>query len=385
MSTPLPEPSAQPQKNNEAERMRYVEELAGPEDAWVSITDAARITRSSEAMARRWVTSGRLPVKRLPVGLNQQTRLVRLSDLATIRPIIDPAAAISDEIRRVDLPSIPRQQAQLMQDHQRLLLQVQEGQRVASELRTSLLELAAKQQQEVAQLGQHLSLQQDEWRRADQRLQQQQETLAEQIREQAHHLAAQERQHQQDLEQLRTVLMSHLQEVRAEAAHTFDHLEQSLRDQNNQMRYDLTTLLQQQEERIQHQFQETEDRHEQAHKQIRAEWQEGLAAHRQALIALVEQHMLDYRRDLTAWTSHLEEIEQRLEQVVTRTEAVCTTLQGYQKQADTQEQVLATLTEFLQEERAARKTLAEQMATQQEQVQVLHREIADWKHTKTQP
>ena len=114
MNTTPSESSTSSQKNDKAERVRYVEALAGPEDAWVSITDAARITRSSEAMARRWITSGRLPIKRQPVGLNQHTRMVRLSDLATIRPIIDPAAAISDEIRRVDLPSIPRQQAQIM-------------------------------------------------------------------------------------------------------------------------------------------------------------------------------------------------------------------------------------------------------------------------------
>lgn len=41
----------------------------------MSLTDAARVTRTSEAMARRWVSSGRLPVKREPAGINQRTRL----------------------------------------------------------------------------------------------------------------------------------------------------------------------------------------------------------------------------------------------------------------------------------------------------------------------
>src|SRR5215472_2301191 len=74
-------------KGGRDDLVQYVEELAGPEeypegDAWLSIIDAARITRTSEAMARRWVTSGRLKVKKEPVGIPPRTRLVRLSDVA---------------------------------------------------------------------------------------------------------------------------------------------------------------------------------------------------------------------------------------------------------------------------------------------------------------
>lgn len=127
MNTHIPEEHSLSRDKNTKPRVEYVEELADAQDAWVSITDAARMTRTSEAMARRWVSSGRLPVKRQPVGINQHTRLVRLSDVAAIRPIIDPTAAISDEVHTLDLPSIPRQQAQIMQDHKRLLQQVQEG------------------------------------------------------------------------------------------------------------------------------------------------------------------------------------------------------------------------------------------------------------------
>ncbi len=109
-------------------RIKYVDELANaadypPGDAWISITDAARVTRTSEAMARRWVTSGRLPIKPGDYGIPPRTRLVRLSDVAKIRPIVDPTAAISDDTRKLDLPSIPRQQAQIMQDHQHLLVE----------------------------------------------------------------------------------------------------------------------------------------------------------------------------------------------------------------------------------------------------------------------
>ncbi len=80
---------AEQHKAGKGDLVQYVEELAGPEeypegDAWMSLTDAARITRTSEAMTRRWVTSGRLKVKKEPVGVPPRTRLVRLSDVAKI-------------------------------------------------------------------------------------------------------------------------------------------------------------------------------------------------------------------------------------------------------------------------------------------------------------
>ncbi len=117
MSTIPPEQHKTQQDAGKDDLVQYVEELAGPGDAWISLTDAARITRTSEAMARRWVTSGRLKVKKEPVGVPPRTRLVRMSDVASIRPIVDPTAAITDDVRKLDLPSIPRQQVQIMEDH----------------------------------------------------------------------------------------------------------------------------------------------------------------------------------------------------------------------------------------------------------------------------
>jgi len=108
------------QKASKDDLVQYVEELAGPEDAWISLTDAAWITRTSEAMTRRWVTSGRLKVKKEPVGVPPRTRLVRMSDVAVIRPTVDPTAAITGEVRKLNLASIPRQQLQSMEDHRRL-------------------------------------------------------------------------------------------------------------------------------------------------------------------------------------------------------------------------------------------------------------------------
>jgi len=166
MSTIPPEQRKAQQDAGKDDLVQYVEELAGPEDAWISLTDAARITRTSEAMARRWVTSGRLKVKKEPVGVPPRTRLVRMSDVAAIRPIVDPTAAITGDVRKLDLPSIPRQQVQIMEDHQRLTKQVQEAldasQQHATETRTALEQFAARLQQQEEDLRRQLSMQRDE-------------------------------------------------------------------------------------------------------------------------------------------------------------------------------------------------------------------------------
>src|SRR6266567_6029712 len=154
--------------------MQYVEELASaeaypPGDAWISLTDAARVTRTSEAMARRWVTSGRLPIKKETVGIPPRTRLVRLSDVAKIRPIVDPTAAITGDVRKLDLPSIPRQQLQIMEDHQRLLQQVQAtldtSKQHAVETSAALEQLTARFQQEMEAFRGLLSTHRDELQR----------------------------------------------------------------------------------------------------------------------------------------------------------------------------------------------------------------------------
>ena len=90
-----------------------MDELAGPDDYWLSLTDAARVTRRQEVTIRRWVASGALPVRSRPLGLNKRTRHVRASDLAGLTPIIDASATISGDAAQIDLLSIPLQQAQI--------------------------------------------------------------------------------------------------------------------------------------------------------------------------------------------------------------------------------------------------------------------------------
>lgn len=108
---------------------RYADELAGPDDYWLTITDAARATRRQDVSIRRWISKGLLPVRRQYVGLNQRTRLVRASDLAALTPIIDPAGAISTERGRLDLTSIPLQQAQITASQKEIKAQIEDVQR----------------------------------------------------------------------------------------------------------------------------------------------------------------------------------------------------------------------------------------------------------------
>src|SRR6266567_1411712 len=96
-----------------AKHEQQVDALAGTEDYWLTITDAARATRRQDITIRRWIATGQLPVRRNAVGLNQRTRQVRASDLAKLTPIIDPTAVITGEEGRLNLMSIPVEQAQL--------------------------------------------------------------------------------------------------------------------------------------------------------------------------------------------------------------------------------------------------------------------------------
>ena len=107
-----------------AKHEQQIDALAGPEDYWLSITDAARATRRQDITIRRWIATGQLPVRQHAVGLNQRTRQVRASDLAKLTPIIDPTAVITGEEGRLNLMSIPVEQAQLRAGQQQLQLQI---------------------------------------------------------------------------------------------------------------------------------------------------------------------------------------------------------------------------------------------------------------------
>ncbi len=122
----------------------HVTELAGLGDRWVSVTDASRIGRRQEHTIRSWIAQGLLPVNPVRVGINKKTRQVRLSDLATLTPIIDPDAGIATDWGTLDLPSIPKQQQQLA-EHMTALQQ--ETTRQFGALSEQLHDLAGDQEQ----------------------------------------------------------------------------------------------------------------------------------------------------------------------------------------------------------------------------------------------
>ena len=401
----MSEPDEQPFiPSSQKDAVRFVEALADEQDYWLSLTDAARITRTSEAMARRWVSSGRLPVKKEPVGINQRTRLVRASDVARLRPIVDSTAAITDEIHKLDLLSIPRQQAQILQEHQRLLAFVQEGrQRIEEHINHTRLALeqgAAELQQQAQKWDQRFTLQQTAWQQAINLQQQRYETLNTQFDHWNHqteqrtkHLEEKGKQQQQAL----GTMANQLERVQFTAQETFqeiqrylDRLDQSLHQQGDQISRELTTQIQLQEDR----FQEAQGKTEEtlassvlAQKRMQddlRDLQQRLATQQETLMTSIEQQGNEVKQSLEQRWSELEQkkdahgetLEQRLEAVVAQERATRKICLAHQERVQLQEQQIQALTVQLQEEQAARQALTAQFTQQQEQFQALSRAFA---------
>ncbi len=376
MSTTPSEQHEEEHKASKDDLIRHVEELAGPEeyppgDAWISLTDAARVTRTSEAMARRWVTSGRLPVKKEAVGIPPRTRLVRMSDVAKIRPIVDPTAAITGDVRKLDLPSIPRQQQQIMQDYRRIL-----GETVTLKLTVDQFtqETRASLQEGLDSLEKRLTTSQSRLVSVlEQRLTELREQLVGQLEETRGTIAA----HHSELERLSTAqerLQRQLQEAYDEVAarlnterETQSRKLEEVSTAIAQAARDLAALEKRQQMALEKQFQELSRTIEQTARDLTKD---------------IEALSRDQVQDAAQFHERLEKMEQRIEQVATRAEAAQITALGYQKRADGQDRLIQTLTTSLQEEGEARKTLAEQLAAQQGQVQALRREIDGLKRRK---
>lgn len=144
LSPPAEVPAEQVGNLSRRDQTMLVEELASPDDYWLSITDAARVTRRQEITIRRWISAGTLPVRGQRMGLNKRTRHVRASDLAQLTPIIDPTAAITGAPAQVNLLSIPEQQAHLLAEQQRVAHQV-----------ADLSQRAEESEKHVANLREH--------------------------------------------------------------------------------------------------------------------------------------------------------------------------------------------------------------------------------------
>jgi chromosome segregation ATPase len=356
--------------------IQYVEELASteeypPGDAWISLTDAARVTRTSEAMARRWVTSGRLKVKKDPVGVPPRTRLVRLSDVAQIRPIVDPTAAITGEVRKLDLASIPRQQLQIMEDHQQLLLAI-------AALRSGVDEFSAeirdRLRHELDELEKRLNSRQD---RVSAALEQQFTEIEKSLRTLVNDLA--EQLSRQDQEQ-----QHRLQEASARLQDASEHLELAQKEQQKHIdnlyrekdvmlalhvhdtdaiRLDLTTEMQAREQ-LGRDLVTAEQRQQRALEERALELQRLLEQQGGQLQVQLETLERDQARDVSMLTAQADALEGRLEQMDTAIRSVKAVAEGGQRRMD-------TLQQELEQEREARSALTRQLETEQKEREIL--------------
>lgn len=143
------------EKMAEHDPVVYVETLTGADDYWLSITDAARVCRVQDVSIRRSINKGILPVRRQRAGQNKRTRFVRASDLPQAGfPIIDESAAITTEIGKADILSIPRQQQQIIQDHQHLLTTLSLLQKTLTSEQAQMQALLQQQQEQIKHIQQ---------------------------------------------------------------------------------------------------------------------------------------------------------------------------------------------------------------------------------------
>lgn len=229
-------PAEEPQSKE-----RYVEELAAPDDYWMTITDTARVTRRQDITIRRWIASGDLPVRKNRVGLNRRARQVRASDVAKLTPIIDASAMISGEEARINLTSIPAEQAAIRADHQQLLVALAALRAEMSEQKLAT-ERAMAQQQKSWQ--QELLMAQERYTQGFTQQQQAMESQQQAMKQKHADLLAQLARHgetvqqqQQQLNQFQDALLA--QETRFQNA---------FREQSRV----LEALIEQQRERVQH-------------------------------------------------------------------------------------------------------------------------------------
>lgn len=293
-------------------------------------------------MVRRWVTTGRLPVRKEPVGINQRTRLVRASDVSLIRPIIDPTAAITDDIHKLDLLSIPRQQEQIKQDQQQTLKTVQEmHQQIDDHFQqncSALAQVATELQKQTQEWNHRFTMHQAQWHQALHLQQQQYEGRAIQIDHQIQELQQQtsERKEQatQQQQALASITDGHatMQNALQEAQHHLQKLDQDAHFQMDQISHDFTTRLMQQEKRSQNRFGEIEEvlaYDHQAHKQMQQHMEAlhqeiltlqetllaGMERQRSEIDGMLQRGRSELQHERTAQYEYMKFLEQRLASV----------------------------------------------------------------------
>lgn len=345
----------------------YVEELRSAEeypegDKWVSITDAARITRTSEAMARRWVSSGRIPARKETVGINARTRLVRLSDVAQIRPIIDPSAAITDDIRMIDLPSIPKQMQEIMESHEHLLAQAETLQTSVEEIhqaQQSLQETFTTQTQELTNrlavqlnvVNKRIDAEQERIGKLTTQLTEQDQAQSRRLDETTQRLTTELETIQTDLQkavtrlgQLFTVYEEHRQ-ILTRHADQIQQVEVHIANFPSQIELVRTTILAQLEQQV---------------KDIYSE---------------IHQVAQDEAHDAADFTKRHEQLKRQVDNVATKNEAAMITAMAGQRRIDETNETISALQKQLNEERSAREVLTQQVQVLLQHVNTPHARV----------
>lgn len=309
------------------DRTRHVEELEGQDDYWLSITDAARICRVQDVSIRRAISAGRLPVRAQGAGDNKRTRFVRASDLPRANfPIVDSGAAITSDIRKVDILNIPLQIQRLTEQ----LAQIQEAQRTLSERYQQDQQTIQEQTKQIqADLG-ALQKREETTNRRFTTLEDAQKDLA--LREQ------QEREAMQGRWQTALTEMEQRQAGRIDGIVTqVQQIQTSLQEQVQQVEIRLPGLVQQAEERLLAQFQADLAA-------LRKEFEERVRAQANRIDALTRQ------------------IAQEKEQRVDFERIMTKVATGADAAASDAKATVATLVSQLQAERTARQALEDRLS-----------------------
>lgn len=297
-------------------RERHIEELAGPDDYWMTITDAARATRRQDITLRRWIASGELPVRENRVGLNRRARQVRASDVARLTPIIDTSAMISGEEAYINLTSIPTEQATIRADHQRLLAEI-----------AALREALAYQQ---AATEQALVQQQESWQQA---FKSAQETAAQKLVRQQRVMEVQQQEHERIHADLLAQLALHTETAQQQQQQLLATLQERLLAQKNQFQ----VMLQEQ-----HQALEVLITRQSEHFEQEIE----------AFVRALAEIRQEFASSSVAFTTQLEQIEQTgLSRSAQQAQKIQQLRQSFQQEQEGTTQQIALLTTQLTEYR----------------------------------
>ncbi len=347
---------------------KHVTELAGPDDRWVSVTDASRIARRQEHTIRTWIAQGVLPVNPQRVGINKKTRQVRLSDLVKLTPIIDPDAGIATDWGTLDLPSIPKQQQQLVE--QMAVLQ--------QDVTGQLASLAGEQEKFAEETRQAWHIHQQQYQALAHRTDEQQQLIQrvrDSLTESLHdldrslhqELADQQEQHQRLMEQV-IVYSQELQQAREDLSALVSETEKTLRQA-------LTDQVGQSETALRQALETVRVVSAEATEQVR----KNVAGLEERLVSAVEK-LREAHEELTATITRLHaHTDQQFSQVGSRLEPLETTLgllqaeiqeraatakqeaRRLRRDLDAQGRFQQALQKQLDEERKAREELAKQV------------------------